>query len=132
MDISPTGGASSAASRAASIGAYGTDTASPAVPVKAAVAPVVEATDIKQPSPAPTTAQVTQAVKSINDMLKSSFSQDLEFSFDSDADRAIVKVVDQKTKEVIRQMPSKEALEISKALDDLQNKLQGVLIKQKA
>ncbi|MES2104164.1 MAG: flagellar protein FlaG [Pseudomonadota bacterium] len=128
MDISSPGGAGSVAARTANLGLYGTGASTPAVPVKAAAAPTVEAADIQQPSPAPSTAQVNEAVKSINAMLQSSFSQDLEFSFDSDADRAIVKVVDQKTKEVIRQMPSVEALEISKALD----KLQGLLIKQKA
>ncbi|MFC6521248.1 flagellar protein FlaG [Undibacterium arcticum] len=40
----------------------------------------------------------------------------------------MVKVVDQRTQEVIRQMPSPEALEIAKALD----KMQGLLIRQKA
>ncbi|MFD2272939.1 flagellar protein FlaG [Undibacterium arcticum] len=39
----------------------------------------------------------------------------------------MVKVVDQRTQEVIRQMPSPEALEIAKALD----KMQGLLIRQK-
>ncbi|MFZ6644645.1 flagellar protein FlaG [Undibacterium sp. TJN25] len=128
MDISSTGGAGSVAARVANLGLYGADSSAPAVSVKAAAEPAVADTNIQQPSPVPSTAQVNEAVKSINTMLQSSFSQDLEFSFDSDADRAIVKVVDQKTGDVIRQMPSKEALEISKALD----KLQGLLIKQKA
>ncbi|MES2070376.1 MAG: flagellar protein FlaG [Pseudomonadota bacterium] len=126
MDISSTGGASSAAARVANLGLYGVD--APAITVKSAAAPTVEATDVQQPSPAPSVAQVNEAVKSINKMLQSSFSQDLEFSFDADANRAIVKVIDQKTKEVIRQMPTPEALEIAKALD----KLQGLLIRQEA
>ena len=40
----------------------------------------------------------------------------------------IVKVMDNATKEVIRQIPSVEMLAIAKALD----KIQGLLIKQKA
>ncbi len=52
----------------------------------------------------------------------------LEFSIDEESHRTVVKVVDQQTKELIRQMPSVEALEIAKALD----RVQGLLINQKA
>ena len=52
----------------------------------------------------------------------------VEFTIDEDSHRTVVKVVDQETKELIRQMPSAEALEISKALD----RVQGLLINQKA
>jgi len=55
-------------------------------------------------------------------------AQNLRFSIDDDTGRTIVKVVDMQTDEVIRQMPSKEVLAISKAID----KLQGLLIQQKA
>jgi flagellar protein FlaG len=54
--------------------------------------------------------------------------QDLVFSIDPDSERTIVKIVDQTTKEVLRQIPSKEALDIAKALDSAQ----GLLIKQTA
>ena len=40
----------------------------------------------------------------------------------------IVKVVDRETREVLRQMPTQEALEIAKALD----RTQGLLIKLEA
>lgn len=66
--------------------------------------------------------QVAQALKSINFVLQTR-SQDLEFSVDSDSAQLIVKVTDKNTKEVIRQMPTKEALEIAKALDHLQSLL---------
>ena len=55
-------------------------------------------------------------------------SSNLEFTVDADSNRTIVKVMDTQTQEIIRQMPSVEAIEISKALD----KLQGLLVKQKA
>ena len=65
---------------------------------------------------------VQQALKSINAVLQDR-SPSLEFSFDSATDRSVVKVVDKDTKEVIRQMPSREAIEIAKALDKLQSLL---------
>ncbi|MGZ3158827.1 MAG: flagellar protein FlaG [Burkholderiaceae bacterium] len=78
--------------------------------------------------PVPTLAQVTQAVNSINQAMQS-MSRDLEFSVDEDTKETVVKIVDQKTKEVLRQIPSVEALAIAKAIDQAQ---QGLLIKQKA
>ena len=80
-----------------------------------------------EPEPQPGADQLSEALKSINSALQAR-SQDLEFSVDSDSDRTIVKVTDKNTHEVIRQMPTKEALEISKALD----RLQSLLIKQTA
>ncbi|GGY70083.1 flagellar protein FlaG [Pseudoduganella albidiflava] len=55
-------------------------------------------------------------------------AQKLEFSIDEDSKRTIVKVIDSETKEVVRQMPTKEALEIAKSLD----KAFGLLIRQQA
>lgn len=77
--------------------------------------------------PAPTDEQLSQAVESINTVLQAR-SPALEFSVDSDSDRMVVKVIDRDTREVIRQMPSEEALEIAKALD----RLQSLLIRQTA
>jgi len=68
-----------------------------------------------------------QAVERINQSLPPS-DQGIEFSIDEDSDRVIVKVVDRETREVLRQMPSKEALDIAKALD----RTQGLLIKLEA
>lgn len=75
----------------------------------------------------PSRSQLDAAVKSINEAM-ASLSQQIEFTVDKDTDRTVVKVIDQQTKEVIRQMPTEETLAISKALD----KLQGLLIHQKA
>jgi len=77
---------------------------------------------VQAAKPAPEEQQVTQALKSINEMLQAR-SPNLEFSVDSDSKRNIVKVVDKNTLEVIRQMPTQEALEIAKALDRLQSML---------
>lgn len=77
--------------------------------------------------PEPQPGEVTEAVSTINKTMKA-LSNSIEFSIDTDSKRQVVKVIDPDTKEVIRQMPSAEALEIAKALD----RLQGLLIKQKA
>lgn len=67
------------------------------------------------------------AIKTANRFLDA-LSQNLQFSIDKDTDKTVVKLVDVNTKEVIRQIPSKEMLDLAKALD----KLQGLLIKEKA
>jgi flagellar protein FlaG len=84
-------------------------------------------TAVERPGATPSLDQVHHAVEEINKAMQAQ-EQDLVFSVDQDSNRTIVKVVDQQTQEVIRQMPSPEALEIAKALD----KMQGLLIRQKA
>jgi len=55
-------------------------------------------------------------------------AQSLQFEIDQDSDQIVVKIIDQSTKEVVRQMPTEEALEMAKAID----KMQGLLIRQTA
>jgi len=71
--------------------------------------------------------QINKAVKSINKTVQAS-APNIEFSVDHDTDKLIVKIIDQQTKQVIRQIPNEEVIEIAKSLD----KLQGLLIKQSA
>lgn len=99
-----------------------------APPAAAKVAAPVELADAVQPSPAvPNTEQLKEAVANINKAMES-LSRGVEFSVDDATNRTVVKVIDQETKEVLRQMPSEDALAIARALD----KLQGLLIKQQA
>jgi flagellar protein FlaG len=70
---------------------------------------------------------LSAAVKKINESMPAS-AQSLEFSIDEDSEDIVVKVIDQATREVVRQIPSKEALEIAKSLD----KMRGLLIRQTA
>lgn len=70
---------------------------------------------------------LTEAVEKIERFVQSATS-DVSFSVDEESGIRVVKVVDKESKEVIRQMPSKEVLELAKALD----KLQGLMIKQTA
>ncbi|HEX5127273.1 MAG TPA: flagellar protein FlaG [Rhodocyclaceae bacterium] len=54
-------------------------------------------------------------------------ARNLQFSIDDATGRTVVKIVDAKTKEVIRQIPSEEIL----ALTSSMSKLSGLFIKQK-
>lgn len=93
---------------------------------RSTASPVQTAAAVEPPKAIPSVEQVTQAIKSINKAMES-LSQSLEFSIDSDTHRTIVKVVDKQTNDVIRQIPTKETLEIAKALDQVS----GLLIRQK-
>jgi len=72
-------------------------------------------------------AAVRDAVKKLNETVAPAL-QTLQFEMDEDSDQLVVKVVDKESKEVIRQMPSEEALAFSKTID----KLQGLVIRQTA
>lgn len=89
--------------------------------------PVITSQAVEQNAAIPALPPLSDALQNINRTMQA-LGQDLEFSIDADSNRTIVKVIDQRTQELIRQMPSAEALEIAKALD----KVQGLLIRQKA
>ena len=71
--------------------------------------------------------EVSSAVKKLNDALPQS-AQSLEFEIDEESKDLVVKIIDRDTKEVVRQMPTKEALEMAKSID----KMVGRLLNQSA
>ncbi len=75
----------------------------------------------------PKAEQVKAAVEHINKFVQT-LSSDLKFTVDEETGIPVVKVVDTKTKDVIRQIPSEETLAIAQALD----RLQGLILHQKA
>ena len=77
------------------------------------------------PKPAPTPEQLNEAVEALQRAVAGN-ATNLKFSVDSG--RTVVTVVDTATKEVIRQMPTKEVMEIWRALD----RMQGMLLNGKA
>lgn len=98
--------------------------------VQATDAPAVAALNPGQavaPTQPASQSQVEDAVKSIRDFVKP-INSNVEFSIDRDTGKTVVKIVDGATKEVLRQMPSEEALAIAKTLDGIK----GLLIAQKA
>lgn len=113
--------------RSAAVAAPGTASAAA---VRANATPV-GATGIAQTDEAngaePSRDELKTAVDKLNQSMTAS-SQDLEFSVDEDSKQTVVKLVDRNTHEVLRQMPTKEALEIAKSLD----KAMGRLIDQRA
>ncbi|GGX98457.1 flagellar protein FlaG [Pseudoduganella dura] len=74
------------------------------------------------------TGSMDELKDAIGKLNESVHAQSLEFSIDEDSKRTIVKVVDVATKEIVRQMPTEEALQIAKSLD----KAIGLLIRQQA
>ncbi len=98
------------------------------------VAPVSQSNQAAGASQAePSASKVQEAVQKINNS-PTVQSQGIEFSIDSTSHRIVVKVVDQSNNQVIRQIPSKEALAIADSLDESQGgqSTQGLLIKQQA
>jgi len=78
--------------------------------------------------PQPSLEELKSAVAAINQAMQQS-NRNLEFSVDTRSQRAVVKMVDTSTGELIRQFPSETALEISRGIEQFQ---QGLLLKQKA
>ncbi|QOJ22760.1 MAG: flagellar protein FlaG [Gammaproteobacteria bacterium] len=71
--------------------------------------------------------QINQAVQKIQGTVDN-LAHNLRFSIDEDTGKTIIKVMDVHTEEVIRQIPSEEAVEIARTLD----KVQGLLFNGKA
>ncbi|WP_062786502.1 MULTISPECIES: flagellar protein FlaG [Aquitalea] len=82
-----------------------------------------DGTQQKKPDP----LELQNSVKQLNDVAKL-YSSQLEFSVDKETNIQVVKVVDQETHQVIRQIPSEDAIRIAKAIDDFK----GLLLKDKA
>ena len=107
-----------AVSPAAARHAYNTAAAAPASAAGAGLDPN---------RPPPRMEDVREAVKKMEEAIVPG-SQDLRFTIDEDTGTPIIKLIDTRTDTVLRQIPTVEALEISKALD----KLQGLLVRETA
>lgn len=77
--------------------------------------------------PAPDEQSVREAVGAINQAAKA-LNNSVQLSLDSGSGRAVVRVIDSETGQLIRQIPSEEALELRQALD----KIAGLLIRRTA
>ena len=119
MNIQPTATTARTEERGVAKEAPGTATIAPFAE-KTAPTGVAKANNADEPEPTPD--ELKAAVAKLNDSLTSS-TQDLQFSVDEDSKRTVVKLIDRTTHEVLRQMPTKEALEIAKSLDKAIGKL---------
>ena len=70
----------------------------------------------------PSTKQVQQSLQEINKVL-AGFSISVQFQVDPDYKELIVKVVDQDTGKLIRQIPTEDVVRMSKAMDNLKGLL---------
>ncbi|MDF0604208.1 flagellar protein FlaG [Neisseriaceae bacterium TC5R-5] len=71
--------------------------------------------------------QLQESLKQLNNTA-SLVNDQLEFSVDKDTNQQVVKVVDKETQKVIRQIPSEDAIQIAKAIDQFK----GLLLKDQA
>lgn len=76
------------------------------------------AEDVRDPS----REELQQAVASVESFTQS-IRRDLKFSMDDESGKVVVKVTDSKTGEVIRQMPSEEALRLAQRLEEARSLL---------
>lgn len=80
-----------------------------------------------QPKVGKSEEQINQAVQKIQETVDN-LAHNLRFLIDEDTGKTIIKVMDVRTEEVIRQIPTEEAIEIARTLD----KVQGLLFSDKA
>jgi flagellar protein FlaG len=110
-----------------SVGDFARGTTLPAARPTQQGAPAQPVAATGQPAAVAQPEQLEKAVADLNKAMKT-VAPGIEFSVEQDTHMTVVKVVDQNTREVLRQMPTEETLEIAKALD----KLQGLLIRNQA
>lgn len=124
MNVSmPANIAGGQAQPAASGGSQGVASPPSSVSAQATGEPVQQAA----PAAKPSIEELHAAVERIRQVVVPN-AQSLLFTVDEELGRTVVRVTDAITNEVIRQIPSEEAVAISKALD----KLQGLLLRQQA
>ena len=138
QNISPTSSGS-----AATGGAVGASL--PSVHIAEAVAIKSDNLAINSSTGAVTSAQTSQAVTAANKIF-SQTNSDLEFSYDKNINSTVVKLVESKSGNVIRQFPSEEMLAVARQITQVQQQLEaqhaspqsvgeaikGLLLKQKA
>lgn len=72
-------------------------------------------------------ADLANAVDKINEKVQRVL-REIKFSVDDKSDRVVIKVIDQQTKEVIREIPPEQIIQMAQDLD----KSQGMLLHEKA
>ena len=89
--------------------------------------PITGSKAVQPAQAAPNVNELRDAVQKIEQVVTPAV-QGLRFSIDEDTGITVVKVIDTETMLVLRQIPTVEVMEISKAL----GRLQGLLVQEKA
>jgi len=79
------------------------------------------------PAPTPTKEQVEQAAARVKELLHGTTSR-LEIDIDPDLHKAVIKIFNGESGEIIRQIPSQELLDLAKHLAEPK----GILIRERA
>jgi len=99
----------------------------PSPPVQDAAA-VRNENESRKKEPTPDLSQTMALAAELKQNLKSLHNVDLHFSVHSDSGKTMVTVTDEDTGEVVREIPSKELLNISAKLEEMM----GLLFDQRA
>jgi flagellar protein FlaG len=70
-------------------------------------------------APPPTREALTEAVERANTVLRA-YTRSVEFEYDADLGLTVVRLVDTESPQVLRQVPSPEMLDITRALERMQ------------
>jgi flagellar protein FlaG len=77
-----------------------------------------------------TSEELEAAVRNLNDYVQN-VQRNLQFNIDDDSGHTVIKVIDSKTEELIRQIPSEELLAVARHIREMEEQ-QGVIFQQKA
>ena len=97
------------------------------LPDHAKLATPVVAPDVETTALPVSEAQVRDAVSQIQHFTYA-LAQNLQFAINEETGKMVIKIVDAQTREMIRQIPSEEAVSIARTLD----RIQGLLFSDKA
>ena len=79
------------------------------------------------PEPTPTIEKLEQAAARVKEVLRGTTSR-LEIEIDPDSNKAVIKILNGESGEVIRQIPAQELLDLAKHLDEPK----GLLVRERA
>ena len=84
-------------------------------------------TELTTPTPAPAKEEIERAAVRIKEVLRGTTSR-LEIEIDHDLHKAVIKVLNGESGEIIRQIPAQELLDLAKHLNDPK----GLLVRERA
>ena len=79
------------------------------------------------PEPTPTKEKLEQAAARVKEVLRGTSSH-LEIEIDSDSNKAVIRILNGESGEIIRQIPAQELLDLAKHLDEPK----GLLVRERA
>ncbi|MCW8826875.1 MAG: flagellar protein FlaG [Gammaproteobacteria bacterium] len=81
-----------------------------------------------EPSTEQMTEKLTKQVRKMNEFVQN-IQRDLKFSVDDDSGKTVVKVFNTHTKELVRQIPSEEALLLAERIKENRDETSGLILK---